>query len=110
MGEFAGENYLTSPIWHWEVFYEPTIRAVREGTWESDFYYEGLDSGLVDIDDWGPEVPDDVKSEVESVRGDIESGSLDIWADSAFADTSTSELFQNTGTYVEGVEGSVPSS
>jgi basic membrane protein A len=110
MGDFAGENYLTSPIWHWEVFYEPTIRAVREGSWESDFYYDGLDSGLVDIDDWGPEVPEDVKSEVESVRGDIEGGSLDIWADSKFSDASTEELFQNTGSYVEGVEGSVPSS
>ncbi|MEF8851719.1 MAG: BMP family ABC transporter substrate-binding protein [Haloarculaceae archaeon] len=109
MGEFAGENYLTSPIWHWEVFYEPTVRAVREGTWESDFYYEGLDAGIVDIDDWGPEVPDDVKSEVEGVRGEIESGSLDIWADSTFADASTEDLFQNTGSYVEGVEGSVPS-
>jgi len=110
MGDFAGDNYLTSPIWHWEVFYRPTLEAVKEGSWESDFYYEGLDSGLVDIDDWGPEVPDDVKSEVESVRGDIEGGSLDIWADSKFADTSTSDLFQNTGSYVEGVEGSVPSS
>jgi basic membrane protein A len=110
MQDSAGENYLTSPIWHWEVFYEPTLEAVRDGSWEPDFSYEGLGSGLVDIDDWGPEVPDDVQSEVESLRGDIESGDLNIWADSAFADASVSDRFQNMGSFVEQVEGSVPDS
>jgi len=110
MGQFAGDNYITSPIWHWEMFYEPTLQAVRDGTWEPDFYYDGLESGVVDIDDWGPQVPEDVKSEVESLRGDIESGDLDIWADSTFADASVSERFQNMGSFVEQVEGSVPDS
>jgi basic membrane protein A len=110
MQEFAEDNYLTSPIWHWEVFYEPTLEAVRNGNWEPDFSYEGLESGLVDIDDWGPAVPDDVKSEVEGLRGDIESGDLDIWAESSFADASVSDRFQNMGSFVEQVEGSVPDS
>ncbi|MFB6296758.1 MAG: BMP family ABC transporter substrate-binding protein [Halobacteriales archaeon] len=110
MAEFAGDNYLTSPIWHWEVFYEPTLKAVHDGTWESDFYYEGLDAGIVDLDDWGPEVPSDVKDEVSSTRSAIVGGDLDIWADSTFADWSVSERFQNMGSYVEAVEGSVPSS
>jgi len=110
MQEFAEDNYLTSPIWHWEVFYQPTLEAVRNGNWESDFSYEGLETGLVDLDDWGPEVPDDVQSEVESLRGDIENGDLDIWADSQFADASVSERFQNMGSFVEQVEGSVPDS
>jgi len=110
MQEFAEDNYLTSPIWHWEVFYEPTLEAVRNGNWEPDFSYQGLESGLVDIDDWGPEVPDDVKSEVESLRGDIESGDLDIWAESKFADADVSTRFQDMGSFVEQVEGSVPDS
>ena len=45
MGEFGGENYLTSPIWHWEEFYRPTVESVREGTWEADAYWEGLNAG-----------------------------------------------------------------
>jgi len=110
MGQFAGDNYITSPIWHWEMFYEPTLQAVRNGTWEPDFYYDGLESGVVDIDDWGTQVPEDVKSEVESLRGDIESGDLDVWAESTFADASVSERFQNMGSFVEQVEGSVPDS
>jgi basic membrane protein A len=110
MRQFAEEDYITSPIWHWKEFYEPTLQAVKEGTWEPDFSYDGLASGIVDIDDWGPEVPDDVKSEVESVRADVESGDLDVWADSTFADASVSERFQNMGSYVEQVEGTVPES
>ena len=51
-----------------------------------------------------------MKSEVESVRADVESGDLDIWADSSFADASVSERFQNMGNYVEQVEGTVPES
>jgi basic membrane protein A len=46
---------------------------------------------------------------VSSARTDIENGDLNIWADSSFSDWSTSERFQNMGSYVEGVEGSVPS-
>jgi basic membrane protein A len=109
MGEFAGDDYLTSPIWHWEEFYRPTLESVRDGTWESDFYYGDISEGIVDIDDWGPQVSSDVKNEVSSARTDIENGDLNIWADSSFSDWSTSERFQNMGSYVEGVEGSVPS-
>jgi basic membrane protein A len=108
MGDFAGENYITSPIWHWEEFYRPTLESVRDGTWESDFYYGDISEGIVDIDDWGSEVPASVDEEVSSIRTDIENGDLDIWADSSFSDWNTSERFQNMGSYVEGVEGSVP--
>jgi basic membrane protein A len=108
MGDFADDNYLTSPIWHWEEFYRPTLQSVRNDEWESDFYYEGLEEGIVDVDDWGPEVPSEVQDEVSSVRTDIENGDQDVWADSAFSDWSTSERFQEMDSYVEAVEGSVP--
>jgi basic membrane protein A len=110
MGEFGGDYYVTAPIWHWEVFYEPTIQAVRDDTWESDFYHGGLSDGVVDLDDWGSEVPQDVQDEVSSRRSEIEDGNLDVWADTAFADASAQERFQEMGSYVEGVEGSVPQS
>jgi basic membrane protein A len=110
MGDYAGENYLTSPIWHWEEFYRPTLESVREDSWESDFYYEGLSAGIVDIDKWGPEVPGDVEDEVSTTENRIESGDFDLWADSKFSDWSTDERFENMNSYVRAVEGSVPSS
>ncbi|WP_436901867.1 BMP family ABC transporter substrate-binding protein [Halovenus halobia] len=108
MQEQAGDNYLTSPIWHWEEFYGPTIEAVRDGEWEADAYWEGMDSGICDIDDWGPEVPQDVKDEVNASREEIINDNLDVWAGSKFEGESDEFLFQEMGSYVENVEGEVP--
>ncbi|PSQ61431.1 MAG: BMP family ABC transporter substrate-binding protein [Halobacteriales archaeon SW_9_67_25] len=109
MGEFGGDKYITSPIWNWEEFYIPTVEDVREGTWESDAYWEGLNAGIVDLSEWGPNVPEDVTSEVSDVRSQIESGDLDVWAGSAFEGESDEFLFQDMASYVEQVEGEVPS-
>jgi len=109
MLEQGGDNYITSPIWHWGEFYGPTVESVRSGTWESDAYWEGLNAGVVDISEWGPQVPEDVKSEVADARSGIESGDVDVWAGSTFEGESDEFLFQEMSSYVDGVEGSVPS-
>jgi len=108
MGEQAGDNYLTSPIWHWEEFYGPTVEAVNEGTWEADSYWEGMESGICSLDSWGPEVPEDVKDEVATTREEILAGDLDVWAGSTFEGESDEFLFQEMGSYVEAVDGEVP--
>lgn len=108
MAEQAGDWYLTSPIWHWEEFYGPTVESVHEGNWEADAYWEGLESGICSIDDWGPEVPQEVQDEVASTREGIVSGDLDVWAGSKFEGEGDEFLFQEMGSYVEGVEGTVP--
>ncbi|MXR51934.1 BMP family ABC transporter substrate-binding protein [Halovenus sp. WSH3] len=108
MQEQAGDNYLTSPIWHWEAFYGPTLEDVRNGEWEADAYWKGIESGVCDIDDWGPEVPQEVRDEVGSTREEIVDGSLDVWAGSKFEGESDEFLFQEMNSYVEGVEGEVP--
>lgn len=109
MGEFAGDNYLTTPLWNWDVFYEPTLQAVHDGSWEADAYWDGLSSGIVDVDDWGPNVPGDAKDEVSLKRDAIKSGDLDVWADTKFAGKDDSFLFEDMASYVEGVDGTVPS-
>jgi basic membrane protein A len=108
MQDQAGDNYLTSPIWHWEEFYGPTVQSVNDGTWEADAYWEGLDSGICSLDDWGPEVPQDVKDTVADSRSSIVGGDLDVWSGSKFEGESDEFLFQEMGSYVETVEGTVP--
>jgi basic membrane protein A len=108
MGEVVGENYVTSPIWNWEVFYRPTVRAVRTGTWNADFYWNGLDSGIVDLSDWGPNVPGEVKTTVAETRRQLVDGDLDIWADTQFADFDDAQLFESVDMYVDGVTGDAP--
>jgi len=108
MGDQAGENYLTSPIWHWEEFYSPTVESVHDGAWEADAYWEGLESGICSLDDWGPEVPQEVKDEVAATREELLDGDLSVWAGSKFEGESDQFLFQEMQSYVEHVEGEVP--
>jgi basic membrane protein A len=108
MGEFGGDRYLTSPVWHWEKFYEPTLQSVRDDSWESDFYFEGLESGIIALDDWGPSVPEEVQNSVSQERSAITEGDRNVWEDSTFADADDLTLFQEMNSYVDGVEGEVP--
>jgi len=108
MADFAGENYLTSPVWHWEVFHNPTLESIRSGSWESDFYFDGLESGIVALSDWGPEVPEDVKSEVAATREGIVNGDVDVWGGSKFEGEGDEFLFEEMTSYAEPVEGTPP--
>jgi len=110
MSEQGGDWYGSSAMWQWEEFYGPTLESVRDGTWESDSYWEGLESGVVSVDDFGPNVPDDVVSEVEEKEQQIIDGSLDPWAGSKFEGWSDEELFQDVSSYAEPVAGEVPDS
>ena len=108
MREQGGDSFLTSPIWHWPEFYIPELQTVREGNWESDFDWWGFDKGLVDIADWGPEVPESVRSEVASEREAILNGDTTVWEGSQFEGESDTFLFSEMASYVPNVEGEVP--
>ena len=72
-------------------------------------YWEGLESGICSIDDWGPDVSQDVRDEVAATRAEIIEGSLDIWAGTDFEGESDEFLFEEMSSYVESVDGEVPS-
>jgi basic membrane protein A len=110
MAEAGGDWYGNSAVFNWEEFYAPTLQSVRNEEWESDAYWEGLDSGVVGLGDWGPRVPDDVISEVESVQSEIESGNRNVWEGTKFEGESDSFLFGEMQSYVEGINGEVPQS
>lgn len=109
MKRFAGEHYLVSPVWDWKQFYQPAVKSVHDGTWESDFFWGGMDTGLPKLDEWGPEVPQDVKDKVASTKEKILNGNLNVWKGTEFEGKSDKFLFQEMGSYVSNVEGEVPS-
>lgn len=108
MKEFAGENYLVSPIWNWDVFYRESLKAVRDDSWEPDFNWPGLEAGMIGLDEFGNSVPDEAISAVEDAREMIISGDLNVWDSSKFAGESDESLHQEMDSFVEGVEGEVP--
>lgn len=108
MSEYVGENYVTSPIWNWEVFYRQSVETVFNDTWTADFYWMGLNSGIVDLSEWGPKVPNIVKETVATRRDEIERDERDVWAGSKFTDYDDKELFRSVSSYVDNVTGKEP--
>lgn len=110
MAELAGENYFTSLLWKWDAFYGPTVKEVRDGTWEADFYWKGVNAGIVDMDDFGPNVLEETKDAVAEVRASIEADELDVWNGSTFEGWNDWSLYSEMESFVDGIEGKVPRS
>ena len=94
MSAFGGENYLTSPIWNWDVLYLERIDAVRVGDWEAGVTFPGMADGVVDLSEFGPNVPDDVIDAVTERREELLEDDADeiVWRGTPFEDWSDTEL------------------
>ncbi|NHN41849.1 BMP family ABC transporter substrate-binding protein [Halorubellus sp. JP-L1] len=105
----GGENYLASAIINWNEFYEPELETVRNDSFEGDWYWGGMNDGIVALDEWGPSVPQEVKDRVEEEKQNIIDNDHYVWKDSKFSGWNDERLFNEMSSYVEGVEGEVPS-
>jgi basic membrane lipoprotein Med (substrate-binding protein (PBP1-ABC) superfamily) len=115
------DKYITSRMWDWVPFYEATALAAREGRlYEGDRFnvdevkgiYYGFEEGGVQLDDSGSAVPSDAVDAMTSAADSLSSGEMtddDIFADTPFSDLSAYERVSQTSSYVEGIEGEVPS-
>lgn len=108
MRQFGGDQYLTTPTFNWEAAHIPLIEAAAEGEWEAGRTFPGIEEGAVGLSDWGPDVPDDVINEVESIKQDMESGGADeiVWGDTVYEDWSEEEIqleFDTLG--IDNIEG-----
>jgi len=68
MAHFAPKAVLCSRVWNWGPFYANTVKAVMNGTWKSEAYWGGLETGLVKLSPYGPMVPAKVKKYVEAKK------------------------------------------
>jgi basic membrane protein A len=121
MSPQAPKAVLTSPIWHWGVFYTQVVKEVQAGSWTSNQYWGGWKDGLVDLAPIGPMVPAEVKTMAEGEIAKFKGGEEDIFT------IFTGPLKDNTGKdqvpegtamtgeqllamdwFVEGVDGKIP--
>lgn len=108
MGEYAGDNYLMTPVFHWEVVHEIVLNDVRSGDWEAGITFPGLADGATELSDPGPEVPDDVVDEVMGIRDEMLDGDADdiVWGGTTFEDWSDEEiLFDSASFGIDNIEG-----
>ncbi|MBN1247489.1 MAG: BMP family ABC transporter substrate-binding protein, partial [Anaerolineae bacterium] len=108
---------LTSPMWNWGAYYVDTIGKAMEGDWETHQYWAGLEAGVVQLADFSPKVPQDVRDLVAAAQEAIianddifcgpitaQDGSV-LVADGACMDDATKLGIM---TFVEGVIGTIP--
>jgi len=80
MSSFAPKSHLTSAVWNWGPFYKEMVQQIKDGTWKSQFYWYGLDKGIVDIAPFGPMVPGDVQKKVLAKKLEIASGAYKVFS------------------------------
>ena len=105
---FAGDNYLMTPVFNWEVVYMDIIERASEGSWDGGITLLGLEEGAVDISDPGPQVPDDVVEEVMAIRDDMMEGEGDeiVWGGTEYETWSDEQLlFESDSFIVDNIDG-----
>lgn len=84
----APNAYLTAPLFHWDVFYKSDVQSIIDGTWTPKTYWEGLNAGMVSLDDLTDNCAEGTAEAVEAAKAKIMDGSLVIFS---------GEIKDNTG-------------
>jgi len=80
----APNSHLTAPIWNWNAYYATAIKAAMEDP--ANFmtnvgnYYEGLNSGLVDISELSANNAPEAAEAIEIARELMTSGQWDVFS------------------------------
>jgi basic membrane protein A and related proteins len=119
----APKAILTRPIWHWGGFYTDTVKAVIDGTWTTSQYWGGWQDGIVDLSPITDLVPDEIKTEAETMIESFKKGEQTIFTvfagpltDQTGAEkvaegaAMTGEELLSMTWFVAGVNGEIPSS
>ena len=116
MSKFAPKSHLMAAIWDWVPFYEDVVAKVRKGEWTSGSFWPGLESGIVDISDFGPMVPQDLRDKVMERRREIMDGTFRVFAGPVLDQAGTTRIAEGTAPtdkellemnwFVQGVVGS----
>jgi basic membrane protein A and related proteins len=117
MRTFVGDTVLTSPIWNWGSYYVDTIGKAMEGNWETHQYWGGMEDGVVQLADFSPKVPQDVRDRVAAATEAILDGD-DVFCGPVMAQDGSVLIAQGEcmsdgdmlgmEVFVEGVIGTIP--
>jgi len=117
MIEFGKETQLTSIVDNWGPYYIERVKAVLDGTWESQDVWHGMAEGNVVMAPY-TNMPDDVKAMAEETQARITSGEFEPFTGPIkkqdgtdwLADGETADIGTLLGMnfYVEGVDDQLP--
>ncbi|WP_341677688.1 BMP family ABC transporter substrate-binding protein [Niveibacterium sp. SC-1] len=118
MTKFGESAHLAASVLNWSVIYNETIEQIAAGTWKPKDIWYGVKEGAIDISNFGPGTPADVKKLAEERRDAIKAGKLHPFTGPlkdqagklflAAGKTMPDADLRKFSFYVEGVEGAIP--
>ncbi|MFT3735439.1 MAG: BMP family ABC transporter substrate-binding protein [Rhodocyclaceae bacterium] len=118
MSKFGAKAHLAASVLNWGVIYNQEVEKVMAGTWKSSAIWYGVKETAVNIMNFGPSTPADVKKLAEERRDAIKAGKLHPFTGPlkdntgkeivAAGKTPTDMDLGKWNVYVEGVEGTIP--
>jgi basic membrane protein A len=118
MSDYAPTPRVSSIIDNWLPYYIDRVQAVRDGTWESQDVWHGIDEGMVEIGEISEAVPTDVKEEALALKEAIASGEYHPFTGPlnkqdgtqwlGEGETADDATLLGMNFYVEGLEGEIP--
>ncbi|MEA3308726.1 MAG: BMP family ABC transporter substrate-binding protein [Chloroflexota bacterium] len=118
MRSFVGDTVLTAPVWNWGPYYINTVRAALDGSWETHQFWGGLQDDVVQLAEFSPKVPQDVRDLVATERERIISGDWDVFCGPVVDQAGNTIVAEGEcmadgdmlgmSFFVEGVMGSIP--
>ena len=118
MIKFGPNVQLTSIIDNWGPYYVARVKAVMDGTWDSQDTWDGFGPGMVKMAAFSKRIPEDVRAMAAKARDDIGAGKLhpftgpinkqdgSPWLKAG--ETASDSDLVGMNFYIEGVEGSLP--
>ncbi|MCH8139091.1 MAG: BMP family ABC transporter substrate-binding protein, partial [Proteobacteria bacterium] len=118
MIKFGPNVQLTSIIDNWGPYYVARVKAVMDGTWDSQDTWDGFGPGMVKMAAFSKRIPEDVRAMAAKARDDIGAGKLhpftgpinkqdgSPWLKAG--ETASDGDLVGMNFYIEGVEGSLP--
>ena len=73
------DTFLTAPIWNWEKFYVPRILECLQGKFQGIHYWEGVETGIVNLASLTENVKPGIAEKVEEERLRLMSGTFDVF-------------------------------
>ena len=68
MGFRSPNAYLTAPLWNWGPFMIEQVQQIIDGTWESGSHWDGLETGIVQLEELTANVAPGTHEAVELAR------------------------------------------
>ncbi len=118
MSEYAPKPRVSSIIDNWAPYYIDRVRAVQEGTWESQSVWQGIGEGMVGIGEISDAVPEDVRADALDLKERLASGETHPFTGPinrqdgtpwlAEGETADDETLLGMDFFVEGLTGEIP--